>query len=96
MWLIVSSIATAVAGTAYFTFGKFRKKYKLGLLTLLLLGITIMVLVDHLIAFFSGEPFIQITTEGLIQNGVLLGLAMLAPIAIIWLIVIAVAKRTSV
>lgn len=84
MWLIVTLIATAIAATAFFLLKERREEWRLGLLTLMLLGTAIMVLVDHAIAFLHGEPFIETTTDGLIANGTLLGLAMLLPILLVW------------
>lgn len=84
MWLIVIGIATTIASVIYFLFKDKRKKYKLGFLALMFLGTFIMVLIDHLIAFFETGTFIETTTNGLIKNSVLLGIAMVLAILIIW------------
>ena len=88
MWLIVTLIATVVVSTIYLQLKDYRKKYKLGLLALMLCGTFLMVLVDHLIAFIGGEKFIEVTTDGLIKSGTILGIAMIIPIFIIWIIAI--------
>mgnify|MGYP001576500032 CR=1 FL=1 len=80
MWLITSFI-TAVAVTALWIFAP--KKYQLGLLSLMLWGLSIMVLVDHIIGY-EGGAFVEMETDGLIPNGVVLGIAMLIPLFIIW------------
>ena len=91
MWLIVSIIATIAVGIIYsLSGGEYRKKYKLGFLGLMLLGTFLMVLVDHLVAFMEGEPFIEYTTDGLIESGTMLGIAMIIPIFIVWIIAISV------
>ena len=80
MWLITSFIA-AIAVTAVWIFAP--KKYQLGFLGLMLWGLAIMVLVDHIIGY-QGGPFIEMETNGLITNGTVLGITMLIPIFIIW------------
>jgi hypothetical protein len=84
MWLVVIFIAFALAAGAYFFFGNYRKKYKLGLLALMLFGAFLMVLIDRTIAFLEGGSFLEATTDGLIASGTLLGMAMLVPIFLIW------------
>jgi len=80
MWLITSFMA-AIAVTAAWIFVP--KKYQLGFLGLMLWGLTIMVLVDHIMGY-QGGPFIEMETDGLITNGTVLGITMLLPIFIIW------------
>jgi hypothetical protein len=80
MWLITSFIA-AIAVTAIWSFAP--KKYQLGFLGLMLWGLAIMVLVDHIMGY-QGGPFIEMETNGLIINGTVLGITMLIPIFIIW------------
>jgi len=80
MWLITSFIA-AIAVTAVWIFAP--KKYQLGFLGLMLWGLTIMVLVDHIMGY-QGGPFIEMEINGLITNGTVLGIAMLIPLFIIW------------
>ncbi len=83
MWLVTTLIA-AVAVTAAYFLAK-GKKRKLNLLALMLWGTFIMVLVDHTIAFISeGGEFIEVTTDGLISSGALLGFVMIVPLIAIW------------
>ncbi|VVC02353.1 Uncharacterised protein [uncultured archaeon] len=88
MWLVVSFLAALAASFAYLRFGSLRAKYKLGFLALMLWGMTIMVAVDHGLAFLGGAPFISFSTNGLISNSALLGLLMLVPIILIWAAVV--------
>jgi hypothetical protein len=80
MWLIVSFIA-AIAVTALWIFAP--KKYQLGFLGLMLWGLSIMIFVDHIMGY-EGGAFLEMETDGLITNGVVLGIAMLIPIFVIW------------
>jgi len=80
MWLVTSFIA-ALAVTPVWTFAS--KKYQLGFLSLMLWGLTIMVLVDHIMGY-TGGAFIQMETDGLITNATVLGIVMLLPIFMIW------------
>jgi hypothetical protein len=88
LWLIIAFVATAIASTLFFSLKSYRNKYKLGLLSLMMLGTFVMVLVDRLLAFFEGEPLIEMTTSGLIGSGANLGIAMLIPILVFWLIMV--------
>ena len=51
MWLITSFVA-AVSVTAAWVFAS--KKYRLGFLALMLWGLTVMVLVDHVLGYEGG------------------------------------------
>lgn len=51
----------------------------------MLWGATTMILVDHLLGYGGGK-FLEFETDGLIKNGTLLGVLMLIPVFIIWLI----------
>lgn len=95
MWLIVTLIATVVVTAIYLLLKGYRKKYKLGFLALMLWGTFLMVLVDHLIAFISGEPFMKVTTDGLIKSGTMLGIVMIIPIFVIWIITISIPSGTK-
>jgi len=80
MWLATTSIAAAGA-----TIGKFvlPRDYKLGFLALMLWGAAIMILIDHILGY-EGGAFLEKTTDGMITNGVLLGMVMLVPVFITW------------
>jgi len=80
MWLATTSIAAAGA-----TLGKFviPKDYKLGFLSLMLWGAAAMILVDHILGY-KGGAFLEKTTDGMIANSAVLGIAMLVPVFVIW------------
>ena len=42
-----------------------------------------MVLVDHILGY-EGGAFVEMETDGLISNGIVLGIVMLIPIFVIW------------
>ncbi|MBD3388797.1 MAG: hypothetical protein GF414_07860 [Candidatus Altiarchaeales archaeon] len=88
MWLIVSSVA-AVAVTALWAFTP--KKYKLGSLAIMLWGLSLMIFVDHALGY-EGGPFIEMETDGLIESGTVLGIAMIMPLFIIWEIQLVISK----
>lgn len=88
MWLITTFIA-ALSVTAVGFFAP--KKYKVNLLSMMLWGATVMILVDHVLGYGGGE-FFEMQTEGLITNGVVLGVVMLIPIFTIWEIMVLVSK----
>ena len=81
MWLITTFLAAIIATLASVIF---KKKYRLGFLSLMLWGGTVMIFTDRLLGYNGGD-FLEIKTGGLIQNGALLGLVMLLPIIAIWL-----------
>ncbi len=80
MWLVTTSIAAAGA-----TLGNFvlPKNYKLGFLALMLWGAAAMILIDHILGY-EGGAFLENTTGGMIKNGAMLGVVMLAPVFVIW------------
>ncbi len=88
MWLITSS-AAAVIVTAIWAYAP--KKYRLSNLALMLWGLTLLVFVDHVLGY-EGGPFIEMETDGLIENGTVLGVAMLIPVFIIWEIQLVISK----
>ena len=89
MWLITTLVAALTATLLWFLL---KNKYKLGFLSLMLWGATIMILVDHLLGYEGGK-FLEIETDGMIKNGVLLGFVMLIPIFLIWLIALFISER---
>jgi hypothetical protein len=80
MWLITTLIA-AIGVTALWLVAP--KKFKLNFLCLMLWGASVMILTDHVLGYEGGE-FIEMTTEGMITNGAVLGVAMLIPIFLVW------------
>jgi hypothetical protein len=88
MWLITTFVA-AILATAVWAYAP--KKYKLDNLALMLWGLGIMILVDHILGY-EGGPFIEMETDGLIESGTVLGIAMLIPLFIIWEIQLVISK----
>jgi hypothetical protein len=89
MWLITTLVA-ALCVTAVGFFAP--KKYKLGILSMMLWGAAVMILVDHVLGYSGGE-FLEMHTNGLITNGVVLGIAMLIPIFTVWEFMVLISKR---
>jgi len=88
MWFVVS-VVSAISTTALsFTTPK---KYNLGFLSLMLWGLSIMVLIDHVLGYEGGE-FLEMETDGLIPNGTVLGIVMLIPLFIIWVFALLIPK----
>jgi len=88
MWLLTTFISAVIATVfAYF----FKNKYKLGFLSLMLWGGTVMILTDHILGY-EGGAFLETETGGLITNGTVLGLAMLVPVLLAWIISIYIPK----
>ena len=82
MWLVTTALSATTITALNFILPK---RYKLGFLSLMLWGATIMILIDHLLGYEGGE-FFERTTDGLIKSGTTLGLVMLIPVIVIWLI----------
>ncbi|MGQ9479432.1 MAG: hypothetical protein ACUVQ0_05390 [Thermoproteota archaeon] len=84
MWLIVSLLAATLV-TAIHILAENSRRYRLDWLSLMLWGLVAMVLVDHVIGFITeGGEFIEVTTDGYIENSALLGMVMLMPIFALW------------
>ena len=88
MWLITTLI-TAIGVTLLWYIAP--KIYKLDLLSLMLWGASAMILVDHIISYGNG-PFFEMETGGLINNSILLGILMLIPLFIIWILILFIKK----
>lgn len=89
MWLITTLVA-AIAVTALWLIAP--KKYRLDLLSLMLWGLGIMVFVDHVMGYEGSGPFLEMATDGLIESGVVLGIAMLIPVFIVWEVYLILSK----
>jgi hypothetical protein len=89
MWLVTTLVAALFVTAVGFLAPK---KYKLGALSMMLWGAAVMILIDHVLGYEGGE-FVAMQTNGLITNGVVLGIAMLIPIFTIWEIMVLISKR---
>ncbi|NLT37063.1 MAG: hypothetical protein GXX95_02765 [Methanomassiliicoccus sp.] len=92
MWLITTLLA-ALAVTAVWFIAP--KKYQLNLLALMLWGLSVMILVDHIMGYAGSGPFLEMETDGLIENGIVLGIVMLIPIFFIWEVAVIMSKIKS-
>ncbi|MCD6571662.1 MAG: hypothetical protein J7K62_00110 [Thermoplasmata archaeon] len=82
MWLVIVSLAAAIITAIWYAVDD--GKYKLGFLSLILWGTTIMVFVDHLLGFLSeGGEFFETTGDA-----ALLGIVLVIIAFIIWEIVL--------
>lgn len=80
MWLLLTALAALIA-TALWYVGAPADKYKLGFLSLIYWGATLMWLVDHVLAYVQeGGPFFEISADA---TG--LGLSVLILGLVVWL-----------
>lgn len=83
MWLIMTALAAIITTVVWYIKAP-QDKYKLGLLSLIFWGATIMWLVDHVIAYLAeGGQFFEINLDG-----TLLGASVIVLALFIWLIVL--------
>jgi hypothetical protein len=90
MWLLTTFISALIASFFWFIF---RKQYSFDKLALMLWGATVMILVDHILGYEGGD-FLEKTTDGIITNGITLGIVMLIPVLMIWLVFILLSKSS--
>jgi len=88
MWLITTLIAAIGATILWYVAPRI---YKLDLLSLMLWGASFMILVDHILGY-KGGSFVEMETDGLIPNSILLGIVMLIPVIMIWITVLIIKK----
>jgi hypothetical protein len=85
MWLLITGLAAVIASALWYV-GAPDDRYRLGFLSLVYWGATIMWLVDHVIAYAQdGGAFFEVTAQatGIGVSVVLLGL-------LVWLVVLLV------
>jgi len=91
MWLLMTALAAIIA-TAIWYIRAPGDKYKLGLLSLILWGATLMWLVDHVMAYvMEGGEFLEINLEA-----TLLGLSVIILALLVWEIVLLVSDPKGV
>lgn len=93
MWLLTTLIAAVVVTTVSFAIPK---KYDLNLLAMMMWGLGLMLLVDHVMGYRGSGPFLEAETTGMIESGVALGVAMLIPVFTIWTISVTISKRNDI
>lgn len=89
MWLVTTVIAAVIVTAIWYIKPKI---YKLDILSLMLWGTSIMIMIDHVLGYDGGE-FLEVQTDGLITNGILLGIVMIIPILIIWEIILIISQQ---
>lgn len=92
MWLATTVITALIFTSLRLIFGN---KFKLGLISLMLWGAAIMILVDHVLGY-TGGSFLETETNGMIKNSALLGIIMLTPVFLIWLITLFIPRFKKV
>lgn len=91
MWLIMTALAALIT-TAIWYIKAPEDKYKLGLLSLLFWGATLMWLVDHVMAYITeGGDFFEISLDA-----TLLGLSVIILALLVWGIVLLVSDPKGV
>ncbi len=91
VWLITTTVAALIVSAIYVVSAN-PKKYNLHWLAIMLWGASLMMLVDHLWGYDWTSPLLEVTTSGLISDGVLLGIVMLIPVFGIWELSVLVGK----
>jgi hypothetical protein len=83
MWLILTSLAAVITTIIWYTKTP-GDKYKLGLLSLMFWGATLMWLMDHIMAYLTeGGEFFEINLDA-----TLLGISIIILAILVWLIVL--------
>jgi peptidoglycan biosynthesis protein MviN/MurJ (putative lipid II flippase) len=85
MWLILTSLAAVITTIIWYVNAP-QDKYKLGLLSLMFWGATLMWFVDHVMAYLTeGGEFFEINLDA-----TLLGVSVIVLALMIWLVVLLV------
>ena len=83
MWLITTAIFAVVSSLLALLLSG---KYRLGTLSLMFWGATLMIFIDHLIGWLrEGGPFLEIETEGWVSSSIVLGMLMAVPVIACWI-----------
>lgn len=82
MWILILAFSAVIATLLWYSRVP-NDEYLFGYLSLILWGGTLMSFVDRLIAYFSGEPFIEITAEAIV-----VGMYLLIGGLIIWMTIL--------
>ena len=91
MWLILTFLAAVIATAAWYSKAP-RDEYKLGFLSLMFWGATIMWLVDHVVAYLTeGGEFFEISLDS-----TLLGVCVVLAGLLLWEIVLLVSDPKGV
>ena len=88
MWLIITALVALVFTAIWY---KAPKKYHLEIPAFMFWGSTIMILVDHILGY-EGGAFIEMETEGLVTNSIILSIFMILPVLLFWVVYLLVKK----
>ena len=83
MWLITTLLAAILTTGLWYML----PKYRFEIPALMFWGSSGMILVDHILGYDGGD-FIEMDTDGLVSNAILLGIYMIIPVIITWLIIL--------
>lgn len=87
MWLITTLTAAIITTALWYKL----PRYRLEIPALMFWGSSGMILVDHILGYEGGD-FLEMTTDGLVSNSILLGIYMIIPVIITWLIILLIKK----
>lgn len=91
MWLIMSALAAVITTVVWYAKAP-EDKYKLGLLSWMFWGATLMWLVDHVMAYLTeGGEFFELNLDA-----TMLGISVLIVALVVWLIVLLVSDPKGV
>ena len=91
MWLILTSLAAVITSIVWYVKAP-QDKYKLGLLSLMFWGATLMWFVDHVMAYLTeGGEFFEINLDA-----TLLGVSVIVLALVVWLAVLLVSDPKGV
>ncbi|MHB8105508.1 MAG: hypothetical protein ACYDG5_08265 [Dehalococcoidales bacterium] len=91
MWLILTALAAVITTIVWYVKSP-NDKYKLGLLSLMFWGATIMWLVDHIMAYVSEDgQFFEISTDA-----TMLGVAVIVLALMAWVITLVISDPKGI
>jgi len=91
MWLIMAALAAVITTVIWYVKAP-EDKYKLGLLSLIFWGATLMWLVDHVMAYLiEGGEFFEMNLDA-----TLLGLSVIIIALLVWVVVLLVSDPKGV
>ena len=91
MWLIMTALAAVITTVIWYVKAP-EDKYKLGLLSLIFWGATLMWLVDHVMAYLiEGGEFFEMTLDA-----TLLGVSVIIIALLVWVVVLLVSDPKGV
>jgi len=77
MWLIILMLSAVISTAIWYISDEARKTYRIGILNLILWGTSLMVLVDHVAAYFEEGEFFDTSPDAMLLSSVLIMAALL-------------------